>query len=117
MSSIYYAQLDSDDVCASVTQYEQTLDNPPSNYKELDSFDDTLVGKKWNGSSWEIIVDSAEDIAESARQWRNSELAMTDILVLVPDHPNASNLISYRTQLRDWPETENFPATRPELGN
>jgi hypothetical protein len=116
MSSIYYAQLDNDDVCTSVTEYAQTLDNPPSNYKVVDSFDDTLVGKKWNGSSWEVTIDSAEDIAESAKQWRNSELAMTDVFVLLPDHPNKSNLLTYRTALRDWPSTSDFPATKPVLG-
>ena len=114
MSSIY-AQIDSDNVCTSVIEYEQTLDNPPSNYKIVDSFDDTLVGKKWNGSSWEVIVNSAEDIAESAKEWRNQELYLTDALVLLPDHPNKSNLLTYRTALRDWPSTGDFPDTKPTL--
>lgn len=115
MSNTYYAQLDNNDICVSVLQYAQTLDNPPSNYKELDSFDDTLVGKKWNGSSWEVVAAPAET-AESARAWRNGELAVTDILTLVPDHPNKSNLLTYRTALRDWPSTSDFPATKPVLG-
>ena len=114
MSSIY-AQIDSDNVCVSVIEYAQTLDNPPSNYKIVDSFDDTLVGKKWNGSSWEAVPAPAET-AESAKQWRNSELIMTDVLVLLPDHPNKSNLLTYRTALRDWPSTSDFPATKPVLG-
>ena len=116
MSSIFYAQLDSDNVCTSITQYEQALDSPPSTYKVIDYFDESLMGKKWNGSSWEAIVDSAEDIAESAKQWRNQELYLTDILTLVPDHPNKSNLLTYRTALRDWPSTSDFPATKPVLG-
>ena len=112
MSNTYYAQIDSDGVCTSVIGYAQTLDNPPSSYKELDSFDTSLMGKKWNGSSWEVIIDGAE----SARLWRNTELAMTDVLVLVPDHPNKSNLLTYRTALRDWPSTSDFPVTKPVLG-
>jgi hypothetical protein len=115
MSSIYYAQLNGDDVCTSVTQYQQPLDNPPSNYKEIDSFDESIVGKKWNGSIWEEIA-APPETAESARQWRDGELARTDILVLVPDHPNAANLLAYRTALRDWPSTSDFPATKPVLG-
>lgn len=115
MSSIYYAQLNSDNVCTSVTQYEQALDNPPSNYKVIDSFDESLMGKKWNGSSWEAAPVVAET-AESAREWRDLELLITDVLVLLPDHPNKSNLLTYRTALREWPSTSNFPATKPVLG-
>jgi hypothetical protein len=117
MSNTYYAQIDSDNVCVCVTEYAQTLDNPPSNYKELDSLDTSLVGTKWDGSRWEVIVDSAGDIAKNARLWRNSELAVTDTLSLVPDYPNKSSLLAYRTALRDWPTTSDFPATRPELGS
>tara|TARA_Y100000385_G_C12713298_1_gene475529 strand:- start:2 stop:361 length:360 start_codon:yes stop_codon:yes gene_type:complete len=118
MSSIYYAQLDGDNVCTSVTQYEQALDAPPSSYKVIDSLDESLLGKKWNGSSWkEVVVVAPDETAESARQWRDSELFRTDILVLVPDHPNKSNLLAYRTALRSWPaDSENFPDTKPVLG-
>lgn len=119
MSSIYYAHLDSDDVCTSITQYEQALDNPPPDYVLVDSFDESLVDKKWNGSSWEVVVSpdpSAEAKAATAREWRNTELFQTDIFTLLPDHPNASNLLTYRAVLRDWPNTGDFPDTKPELG-
>tara|TARA_B100000809_G_scaffold214896_1_gene219892 strand:+ start:422 stop:784 length:363 start_codon:yes stop_codon:yes gene_type:complete len=118
MSSIYYAYLNEDSICKGITQYEQALDNPPSNYKEVDSFDESLLDKKWNGSSWEeVAVIVPDETAESARAWRDVELAMTDILVLLPDHPNAANLLIYRVALRDWPaDAENFPDTKPELG-
>tara|TARA_R110002153_G_scaffold41231_1_gene117667 strand:+ start:406 stop:609 length:204 start_codon:yes stop_codon:yes gene_type:complete len=52
----------------------------------------------------------------SAYVWRNDELARTDILVSTPDHPERENLLAYRTLLRDWPSTEDFPNTRPVLG-
>ena len=52
---------------------------------------------------------------EAARQWRDSELARTDIAATVSDYPNAAAVLAYRTALRDWPSTEDFPATRPEL--
>ena len=54
MSKIY-AQLDSDNVCEAITEYQTTLNSPPSNYKELETNDPTLIGKKWNGSSWEEV--------------------------------------------------------------
>lgn len=118
MSNIY-AQLDNDSICVSITEYAQTLDNPPSNYKLIDSHDESLISKKWNGSSWEAVAASepgAEAIAATSREWRNVELFQTDILTLVPDHPNKSNLLTYRTALRDWPSTSDFPATKPVLG-
>ena len=54
MSKIY-AHLNSDNICEAITEYSTSLDNPPSNYKELESVDETLIGKKWNGSSWEEV--------------------------------------------------------------
>ena len=47
--------------------------------------------------------------------WRNEELQRTDILVAIPDHPQREDLLAYRTALRDWPSTSDFPETRPEL--
>jgi len=52
---------------------------------------------------------------QEATFWRNAELARTDILVATPDHPQRGELIAYRTALRDWPSTDSFPATRPEV--
>ena len=52
---------------------------------------------------------------ESERMWRDMELTRTDIAATVSDYPNADAVLAYRTALRDWPSTEDFPATRPEL--
>ena len=54
MSKVY-AHLDSDNVCEAITEYQTPLDSPPSHYKELESKDESLMGKKWNGSSWEDV--------------------------------------------------------------
>jgi len=59
------------------------------------------------------IVLSLED---SQIFWRNDELARTDHAAMVPDYPNRDAIITYRAALRDWPSTEDFPDTRPELG-
>ena len=53
---------------------------------------------------------------ETGRRWRNGELAATDRAAEISDWPNRNNILTYRTALRDWPSTSNFPATRPELG-
>jgi len=54
--------------------------------------------------------------AEDARQWRDMELSVTDRAAQTPDWPNRDNILSYRTALRDWPATDDFPDTRPEVG-
>ena len=59
------------------------------------------------------IVPTAE---ETARGWRNNELDATDTASQTPDWPNRDNILTYRTALRNWPSTSDFPATRPELG-
>lgn len=53
--------------------------------------------------------------AEYARRRRNELLQETDWIVNIPDHPQHSAYIAYRTALRDWPSTDSFPDTRPEL--
>ena len=53
---------------------------------------------------------------QKARTWRDAELTRTDVAATVSDYPNADAYIVYRTALRNWPSTEDFPNTRPELG-
>jgi len=53
---------------------------------------------------------------EVGRRWRNGELDATDRAAQTPDWPNRDNILSYRTALRDWPSTSDFPATKPTLG-
>jgi hypothetical protein len=48
--------------------------------------------------------------------WRDSELASTDYIMPLTDHPQRDDYITYREDLRQWPSTDSFPATRPELG-
>ena len=52
---------------------------------------------------------------QKARTWRDAELARTDVAATVSDHPNADAVLAYRAALRDWPSTDSFPNTRPEL--
>tara|TARA_B110000858_G_C17488684_1_gene330528 strand:- start:157 stop:456 length:300 start_codon:yes stop_codon:yes gene_type:complete len=52
----------------------------------------------------------------TARMWRDAELSSTDTASQTPDWPNRDNILLYRTALRNWPSTSDFPATRPTLG-
>tara|TARA_B100001094_G_C17862011_1_gene637899 strand:+ start:49 stop:345 length:297 start_codon:yes stop_codon:yes gene_type:complete len=53
---------------------------------------------------------------EEGRMWRDSELASTDEAAKIPDWPNRANILVYRQDLRDWPSTQDFPDTKPALG-
>lgn len=53
---------------------------------------------------------------ETARMWRDMELSATDYIVPLTDHPQHAAYMTYRQALRDWPSTDSFPDTRPELG-
>ena len=72
-----------------------------------------------NFEHYELWVDPTpvEPTAEEeARQWRDNELAFTDWIIPLIDHPQREAYITYRESLRQWPATDSFPATRPELG-
>ena len=63
-------------------------------------------------------------IPTEATQWRDAELARTDIAATVSDYPNAAAIITYRAALRDWPAQNDdgeyingFPDTRPTIGS
>lgn len=58
------------------------------------------------------VVLPAEDLA---REWRNVELMDTDIIAQIPDWPDRDKYLAYRTKLRDWPSTSDFPDTKPTL--
>ena len=60
---------------------------------------------------------TAEEIAAEAREWRDSELQATDHIPAITDHPQRAAYLTYRTALRDWPSTSDFPATKPTLSS
>tara|TARA_B100000212_G_scaffold241767_1_gene184290 strand:- start:63 stop:368 length:306 start_codon:yes stop_codon:yes gene_type:complete len=77
--------------------------------------------KAFPDSTCEVVPDSisAEQIKErleiQERGWRNEELERTDTLSLLTDFPKKTELAAYRTKLRDWPSTSDFPDTRPVM--
>ena len=54
-------------------------------------------------------------VIEQERAWRNKELLTTDWVVPLTDHPERASYLTYRTKLRDWPSTDDFPNTKPTL--
>ena len=54
-------------------------------------------------------------LAIEAKRWRDQELKSTDMLSLLADHPNNANILLYRQELRDWPNTSTFPLKKPTL--
>lgn len=64
---------------------------------------------------WTIANKQDADSAELARMWRDSQLTSSDWSVPVTDHPQHADYAAYRIALRNWPSTEDFPATKPEM--
>ena len=68
--------------------------------------------EEWTNPNPEPTEPTAE---ETARMWRDSGLSATDYIVPLTDHPQRAAYMAYREALRDWPSTDSFPDTRPEL--
>ena len=114
MSNLIYAIVDDDGICTSITSYEQAIEANSLMIK-LEDIDESLLGKKWNGSAWETVVVVMTEA--KAREWRDIELERTDTLTLLDDYPQKDGLAAYRQELRDWPSTGDFPDTKPTLGS
>ena len=68
-----------------------------------------------NFEHYELWTTPEPTAEEEARQWRDNELAFTDWIIPLIDHPQREAHITYRESLRQWPSTESFPETKPEL--
>tara|TARA_Y100000748_G_C15295846_1_gene410332 strand:+ start:364 stop:666 length:303 start_codon:yes stop_codon:yes gene_type:complete len=72
-------------------------------------------------STCEVVPDSSSaeetkaQLEIEGRGWRDAELERTDTLSLLTDHPKKTEIAAYRTKLRDWPSTSDFPDTKPTL--
>ena len=69
-----------------------------------------------NFEHYEELRDPEPAAEEEGRQWRNDELLASDFIVPLSDHPQRADYMTYRVALRAWPSTEDFPATKPVLG-
>lgn len=72
------------------------------------------IGDLWNeDNGWSHPVKTTEELEAEARVWRDGELAATDFIVPTLDYPNHAAWLTYRQELRDWTDTEDFPDTKP----
>ena len=78
-----------------------------------ENFAKNLVNGK---GTYELMPPVTIPLRQTARIWRNEELAATDWIVPTTDHPKHAAYITYRKALRDWPSTADFPNKRPVLG-
>ena len=84
--------------------------------------DSDFMEEHYAGSYEAVVVPAptADEIARAnvrqARSWRDGELTATDHITAITDYPQRAAYMTYRTALRDWPSTEDFPETRPTLG-
>jgi hypothetical protein len=90
--------------------------NAPSTHK----IEDDITALFWDGEKlYQGEIDENGEFIEAkiliAKQWRNTELSDTDWILPVTDHPQHAAYIAYRQALRDWPDTESFPDTKPVL--
>lgn len=67
--------------------------------------------------SWKIGNQTVDTKEKAAIAWRDEQLKATDLQAQTPDWPNRDNILTYRTELRNWPDTDTFPTTRPALGS
>ena len=111
MSDLIYANIDADGNCVGIVGYQQPLLGATDNMVLIETLDESLLNKRWTGDAWEDVAPTSE----SARAWRDNELQLTDWIVPVSDHPQRAAHMTYRTALRDWPSTSDFPSTKPTL--
>lgn len=96
-------------IASYIVESHQAIDK-----KINDSFNlNEIIGKKWVDENTIIAPLSIE---EQEKRWRDQELSTTDWIVSVTDHPQYEAYMAYRQALRDWPNTADFPDTKPQLG-
>ena len=76
---------------------------------------DEILETKGNLKIYYTHAEDPRSKEELAREWRNEELGASDWMMSIPDHPQFEAYKTYRTKLRDWPSTSDFPDTKPTL--
>jgi len=78
-----------------------------------------------DGGSYELITEpplTDGQIKFYATEWRNNELLETDVVSQTSDYgkfrgATRDEVMTYRTALRAWTETADFPDKKPTLGS
>ena len=94
----------------------KNLTNPGKDPVDNDFVEEEIVGGGTIQYHWHPDPELTDETKKAdARAWRDQELINTDWVVPVTDHPQHAAYKTYRTKLRDWPSTSDFPDTRPTL--
>lgn len=56
---MYYAQIDHSGICIAVSQLAGKIE--AEHMIEIDSYDEKLLGKRWNGTAWEDVPTPVPD--------------------------------------------------------
>lgn len=80
--------------------------------------DEEFVKANFTNYSKKVFEEKKYTDKESlGRSWRNGQLTLSDIdPEHLPDHPKHNTWKAWRTALRDWPTTSEFPDTKPTKG-
>ena len=76
---------------------------------------DEILETQGNLKIYYTHAEDSRSKEELAREWRNQELLVSDWIMSVSDHSQLDAYKTYRTKLRDWPNTSDFPDTKPTL--
>ena len=76
---------------------------------------DEILETQGNLKIYYTHAEDSRSKEEIAREWRNQELLASDWIMSVSDHSQLDAYKTYRTKLRDWPNTSDFPDTKPTL--
>ena len=130
---MFYANIDDQGICVGISNVSSSIDDPA--YIEISSYDQSYLRRKYEGGAWTSEYSPLEDYkaefidtnpdpeeaeeppAQDPREWRDTELYRTDLLMLLPDHPDKDKFVAYRQALRDWPSTSDFPNKKPTIGS
>lgn len=92
-------------IVKNLTNASRTVNYQDGDLLEYDYGNGNVIRKHY----YAPIEPTAEEIVDAERQWRDSELASTDWIVPITDHPQHTEYLSYRQELRDYPAQEDFP--------
>ena len=94
----------------------KNLTNPDKDPVDNDFVEEEIVGGGTIQYHWHPDPEVTDETKKTdAREWRNQELENTDKMSQIPDFPDRDKYLAYRTKLRDWPSTSDFPDTKPTL--
>ena len=89
----------------------KNLTNPEriNNFEHNDLIQYTYDSGAIEVKTYQIFTQTVEEKSIEEKHWRDNELQKTDYIVAVTDHPNYTEYITYRQELRDYPAQQDFP--------